>query len=84
MRPDPSLNDEQLEAEIRLVGDLVLAASQCDEHLSDAEIDAVLGLLPVPGVPAGEADGPATDAAGRGPGGRPASGAAVPPAGDEG
>ena len=44
MRQDPSLNDEQLESEIRLVGDLVLAASQSDEHLSEAEIDELLGL----------------------------------------
>ena len=84
MRQDPSLNDEQLEAEIRLVGDLVLAASQCDEHLSDEEIDAVLGLLPAPGAPAGEPGGPAAAGAGTGAGSRPASGAAVPPAGDEG
>jgi hypothetical protein len=47
--PDPSLNDEQLEAEIRLVGDLVLAASQSERPLSQAQIDAVLGVADVLG-----------------------------------
>jgi len=46
VKDDASLNDEQLEGEIRLVGDLVLAASQREGHLSEAEIDAVLGLEP--------------------------------------
>ena len=41
---DPSLHDEQLENEIRLVGDLVLAASQSAEHLSDELIDEILGV----------------------------------------
>ncbi|MFQ6171464.1 hypothetical protein ACK8HX_07655 [Oryzobacter sp. R7] len=44
MMPDPSLNDEQLEAEIRLVGDLVLAASQSESPLTQAQIDEVLGI----------------------------------------
>ncbi len=44
MARDPSLNDEQLEDEIRLVGDLVLAASQHQGHLSQDEVDEVLGL----------------------------------------
>jgi hypothetical protein len=81
MKDDPSLHDEQLETEIRLVGDLVLAASQSDEHLSDEEIDAVLGLVPASG---GEPGGPAAAGADPGSGDRPASAAAVPPAGDEG
>jgi len=41
---DPSLRDETLENEIRLVGDLVLAASETDEHLTQAQIDEVLGV----------------------------------------
>ncbi|WP_392544149.1 hypothetical protein [Oryzobacter telluris] len=41
---DPSLHDEQLENEIKLVGELVLAASQHESALSQAEIDEVLGL----------------------------------------
>lgn len=44
MIQDPSLHDEQLENEIRLVGDLVLAASQSEEHLSDELIDEILGI----------------------------------------
>jgi hypothetical protein len=49
MAGDPSLNDEQLEDEIRLVGDLVLAASQHQGHLSQDEVDEILGLQPAPG-----------------------------------
>ena len=41
---DPSLHDEQLENEIRLVGDLVLAASQSEDHLSQEQIDEILGI----------------------------------------
>jgi hypothetical protein len=46
MKDDPSLNDEQLETEIRLVGDLVLAASQHEGHLPQRDIDDILGLDP--------------------------------------
>jgi hypothetical protein len=46
MRDDPSLHDEQLEDEIRLVGDLVLAASQSEGRMADEAIDEVLGLHP--------------------------------------
>jgi hypothetical protein len=84
MRQDPSLRDEQLEAEIRLVGDLVLAAAQCDDHLSDDQIDAVLGLLPPSSEAAGARWSPAAGEADTGSGSRPASGAAAPTAGDEG
>ena len=41
---DPSLHDEQLENEIRLVGELVLAASQSEDHLSQEQIDEILGI----------------------------------------
>jgi len=61
MNDDPSLHDEQLETEIRLVGDLVLAASQCEGPLSQEDIDRILGLEPHGG--AGEGSG-AADAAG--------------------
>lgn len=44
MKQDPSLNDEQLENEIKLVGDLVLAASQAEGPLSDDQIDELLGI----------------------------------------
>jgi len=46
MKDDPSLHDEQLEDEIRLVGDLVLAASQSEGRMADEAIDEVLGLHP--------------------------------------
>ena len=46
MKDDPSLNDEQLEDEIRLVSDLVLAASQSEGRMADAAIDEALGLRP--------------------------------------
>ncbi len=44
MQQDPSLHDEQLENEIRLVGDLVLAASASEDPLSQEQIDEVLGV----------------------------------------
>jgi len=46
VRQDPSLNDEQLETEIKLVGDLVLAASQAEGPLSEGQIDELLGVAP--------------------------------------
>lgn len=39
-----ALRDLELEAEIRLVGELVVAATASDRHLSIAEIDQALGL----------------------------------------
>jgi hypothetical protein len=60
MNDDPSLHDEQLETEIRLVGDLVLAASQCPGPLTQEAIDRVLGLDP----PVGVGEGTAADATG--------------------
>lgn len=44
MPKDPSLTDEQLEREIQLVGELVLAASRSAGPLPQEEIDAVLGV----------------------------------------
>jgi hypothetical protein len=61
MNDDPSLHDEQLETEIRLVGDLVLAASQCEGPLSQEAIDRILGLEPHGAVGEG---GAASDAPG--------------------
>ena len=48
MRPDsdPELNDQVLADEIRLLGDLVLAASQVTRHLTQVEVDQVLNLGP--------------------------------------
>jgi hypothetical protein len=61
MKDDPSLRDEQLEDEIRLVGDLVLAASQSEGRMADEAIDEVLGVHRR--VAPGEAP-PASDGAG--------------------
>lgn len=54
MHPDPSLQDEQLQGEIDLVGALVIAASQSDGPLTAERIDEILGVVPDPGptVPA--------------------------------
>jgi hypothetical protein len=56
--PDPDLHDDDLETEIKLVGDLVLAASQSEHHLSDQRIDEVLGLDGRPDDGAPRADEP--------------------------
>ena len=61
MKDDPSLHDEQLENEIRLVGDLVLAASQCEGPLPQEAIDRILGLDPPVAVGEG---GTSADASG--------------------
>ena len=44
MQPDsnPELTGQPLAVEIRLLGDLVLAASQMTRHLTQAELDQVL------------------------------------------
>jgi hypothetical protein len=52
MHPDPSLQDEQLQGEIDLVGALVIAASQADGPLSTERIDEILGVVPAPALPA--------------------------------
>ena len=72
MKDDASLHDEQLESEIRLVGDLVLAALQRERHMSESEIDEVLGL---------DAAGAEEAGADAEPGDRPAPGAddSLPP-----
>lgn len=54
MKDDPSLHDEQLEDEIRLVGELVLAASQSEGRMPDEAIDEILGLH-APEAPGGHA-----------------------------
>jgi hypothetical protein len=48
VRPDsnPELNDKTLADEIRLLGDLVVAASRVTRHLTQAEVDQVLNLDP--------------------------------------
>lgn len=82
MTQDPSLHDEELEAEIRLVGDLVLAASQYEGPLSEEAIDLALGLAPAPNGSSGDAAGSSADGEGARRGGGPASGAGSPSGGN--
>ena len=43
---DVSLEDADLLGEVELTTNLIIAASETDEHLSDAEIDDILGVVP--------------------------------------
>jgi hypothetical protein len=43
---DPELNDRTLADEIRLLGELVVAATRVTRHLTQAEVDGVLDLSP--------------------------------------
>ena len=43
---DVSLEDSDLLGEVELTTNLIIAASETEEHLSDAEIDEILGILP--------------------------------------
>ncbi len=47
---DVSLEDSDLLGEVELTTNLIIAASETDEHLTSAEIDEILGV--VPGQPA--------------------------------
>ena len=51
------LLDVALADEIELVSDLVVAASTTARHFTPDEVDALLGIPPVPGA-AGALDGP--------------------------
>ena len=41
---DVSLEDADLLGEVELTTNLIIAASEADEHLSPAQIDQILGL----------------------------------------
>ena len=43
---DVSLEDSDLLGEVELTTNLIIAASETDEHLTDAEIDEILGVAP--------------------------------------
>ncbi len=45
---DVSLEDADLLGEVELTTNLIIAASEVDEHLSQSEIDAILGVVPQP------------------------------------
>ena len=43
---DVSLEDSDLLGEVELTTNLIIAASEAEDHLSDAEIDEILGVFP--------------------------------------
>jgi hypothetical protein len=43
---DVTLEDADLLGEVELTTNLIIAASEADEHLSAAEIDHILGVRP--------------------------------------
>jgi hypothetical protein len=43
---DVSLEDADLLGEVELTTNLIIAASESDEHLSTEEIDKILGVVP--------------------------------------
>jgi hypothetical protein len=45
---DISLEDSDLLGEVELTTNLIIAASESDEHLSVDEIDKILGVVPPP------------------------------------
>lgn len=45
---DVSLEDADLLGEVELTTNLIIAASEADEHLTEDEIDSILGVVPRP------------------------------------
>jgi hypothetical protein len=45
---DVTLEDADLLGEVELTTNLIIAASESDDHLSSAEIDEILGVEPLP------------------------------------
>jgi hypothetical protein len=45
---DVTLEDSDLLGEVELTTNLIIAASESDEHLSDDQIDDILGVVPEP------------------------------------
>lgn len=52
---DVTLEDVDLLGEVELTTNLIIAASESDEHLSVEEIDRILGVVPQPPPPRREA-----------------------------
>jgi hypothetical protein len=52
---DVTLEDVDLLGEVELTTNLIIAASEADEHLSAEEIDHILGVEPQPPQPRREA-----------------------------
>lgn len=47
---DVTLEDSDLLGEVELTTNLIIAASEVDEHLSVDQIDRILGVVPFPRV----------------------------------
>ena len=45
---DVSLEDADLLGEVELTTNLIIAASESDDHLSEDQIDNILGVVPEP------------------------------------
>ena len=45
---DVSLQDEDLLEEVELIATVMVATTDSDEHLSQAQIDDILGVVPAP------------------------------------
>ena len=45
---DVTLEDSDLLGEVELTTNLIIAASESDDHLSEAQIDQILGVVPAP------------------------------------
>jgi len=45
---DVTLEDSDLLGEVELTTNLIIAASESDDHLSATEIDQILGVVPEP------------------------------------
>ncbi len=52
---DVTLEDADLLGEVELTTNLIIAASESDDHLSAAEIDQILGVAAQPPAPRHEA-----------------------------
>jgi hypothetical protein len=48
---DVTLEDADLLGEVELTTNLIIAASESDDHLTAAEIDRILGVEPQPSAP---------------------------------
>jgi hypothetical protein len=45
---DVTLEDADLLGEVELTTNLIIAATEAEDHLSDEQIDAILGVVPQP------------------------------------
>ncbi len=52
---DVTLEDADLLGEVELTTNLIIAASESEDHLSADEIDRILGVVPQPPAPRREA-----------------------------